>query len=633
MCGVVGCVANQDPRILNEIVCTMQAVQRHRGPDQGAEWVGEHVALGAARLSIIDLSEAGDQPMISPDGRYVLAYNGELYNFRQLRARLERDGVQFRSSSDTEVALAALAAHGEQAIPDFDGMFAFAFVDTQRGILLLARDRAGIKPLHYYIDENIILFASEIKSIWAALGQGALKPDLDRLRDIFSLGYSYGETTPFLGVKSLEPGCLLQIDLASGEVEHRIYHDLLSPINERTWREAGFRGEEVVERELEDALQRSVQAHLVSDAPLGVICSGGIDSSLIAAMACQSLPDLELYHASIQGPAGEEKFARLAADHIGAEIHTAGIDRAGFLKNWPLAVYHNDFPSYHPNDVPLYIICQLARKNSVKVLLSGEGADELFGGYTVNLELHRRSRWRRLVSALPKRLDPLISSLAEAQILGGGSGESLREIADICGMTSVGRARGFVSAELLFQGRSRRLRRSLEIREKLGFLPEAERVPAGYMLERMFGHLGSLLLRNDRMGMMACIETRIPYLSNELLASWVPMPLGFKIKPQDGHQGLKYLLRRIAGRYLPREIAQRHKMGFPVPLNDYIRPNWWIFDGGFLEQVFMLPGEKLGEVCQNSSQFYKFASVELWGRIFFLNEAPEKWSEWVLENL
>jgi asparagine synthase (glutamine-hydrolysing) len=626
MCGIVGAAAFRGERLASGTIDRMQAVQVHRGPDHQAAWCTDALALGCARLSILDLSPAAHQPMISPDGARVLVYNGELYNFRRLRADLERRGVSFRSGGDTEVILQALALDGEAALPTFDGMFALAFLDRRENVLWLARDRAGIKPLHYLAEGSRFLFASEVKSIARALESG-LAPDGERLRDLVSLGYPYGTTTPFRGVRTLEGGMRLRLDLATGEIDVRPFHRLLDGVVESAWAERARRTEGEVEQGLERALDESVAAHLASDAPVGVICSGGVDSSLISALAVRHAKGIELFHAAVEGADSEEPHARAVAKHLGAPLRVAPVAREDFLRAWPLAVWHNDFPSYHPNDGPLYLVCRLARERGCKVLLSGEGADELFGGYRVNLELRARDRWRRAASRAPAAVRRTMKAVAESRLL-ASSFPGFREFGDLSGLTALDRVNSVIAGEALFQGGSERLRRGLEIRERLAFVDEPERSAAAFLTERVFGHLGSLLLRNDRMGMMASVETRIPYLSNALLADWMPMPLRFRIAG-GGHTGLKYLLKRIARRHLPPEIASRPKVGFGIPLSRFVRPAPALFEGGFLADALGIPAPRIAALCPDAHAFYRFASIELWGRFFFRGESPEEWSEWI----
>ena len=199
------------------------------------------------------------------------------------------------------------------------------------------------------------------------------------------------------------------------------------------------------------------------------------------------------------------------------------------------------------------------------------------------------------------------------------------------GLTAIDRANFFIASEALFQADSERLQRGLAIRDRLAFLGEAERAAAGFLTERVFGHMGSLLMRNDRMGMMASIETRIPYLSNGLLAEWMPMPLRFRIE-ERGHLGLKFLLKRIARRYLPSSISDRPKVGFGVPLSRFLRPRFEIFKDGFLEDQLALPAKAIGELCPDATAFYRLGSLELWGRFFFRGESPEEWSQWAVDN-
>ena len=631
MCGIVGYINRTSPNSISEVIERMQSVQGHRGPDQQNVWVSEAIGLGAVRLSIRDLSEAGSQPMTSSDGRFVLVYNGELYNADELRDQLKSKGISFQSGSDTEVVLQMMMADREKAIEKFEGMFAFGFYDSQESKLILARDRSGIKTLHYYCDEDTFMFASEIKSIWKGLEKKGLEPDAQTFRDLFSLGYSYGSNTPFKGLKTLREAHWMELSTKSDSFAIKPYYDLFAGLTKQNWDSQSSRDSGQIEEELETQIRNSVHAHLVSDAPLGVICSGGVDSSLVAAMAAEKNPNLKLYHASIPGPSHEEPFARKVAEKIGASLHVQPVTRELFLKNWPYALFHNDFPSYHPSDVPLYLVCRLAREQGIKVLLSGEGADELFGGYEVNADLYKRMQWQKRFSCLPGRVRKWLNQLLEARLLSDQVG-STHYLGDICGMTSMGRLNRFIEGEIYFQGKGERFQFAQELNRRLNFLEGNTRTSTAYLLERMTGHLQTLLLRNDRMGMMASIETRVPYLSNGLLATWVSMPLKHKIQPEGHHQGLKYLLKNIAKRYLPASVVDRKKIGFAVPVAQFVKPDLTLFKDGFLTEVMSLPFEEFSWIQKDASAFYRLASLEIWGRLYFRNESPKALSDWVLEH-
>lgn len=631
MCGIVGAISWNEKEDVNVLLDRMQAAQKHRGPDHQGIWAEGPVGLANARLSILDLSSLGNQPMLSNDGRFILVYNGEIYNHLQLRESLIKAGDVFRSSSDTETLLAGLARHGQPFIEELDGMFAFAFFDRQTKKLLLARDRCGIKPLYYYQSAGVFLFASEIKSIAAALPASGLKLNRAGMQDLFSPGYPCGASTSFEGINSLVPGVKMEISAGNKECKQVFFKNILDAIQPSLWQKRNSQPSGEIENELESQIKRSVKAHLISNAPVGVVCSGGVDSSLIAAIAKETLPNIALYHASVPGEAGEEVHARKVANHLGLDLQIAKLTRENFLENWPRAVYHNDFPSYHPNDVPFFLVSRLAAGQGIKVLLSGEGADELFGGYWVNHELSRREFFSKLFKKIPSRFRAVLSSASEAWIGKEDQDGFWNTAFGAAGSASRGRIRSILKKDLLHQGSGQRLSKLIEIQERLSFLPKEEQAGAGYLTERMFGHLGSLLHRNDRMGMMASIETRIPYLSNELIASWTGMPLRFKIK--NGHySGLKYLLKKIAARYLPLEIVKRPKMGFSVPLGTLLKPNPVIFKDGFLEDYLRIPFKVFEKIYQNPQDYYKGASIEIWGRIFFRKEIPDHLSAWVLKN-
>jgi asparagine synthase (glutamine-hydrolysing) len=512
----------------------------------------------------------------------------------------------------------------------FDGMFALAMVDTAARTLLIARDRAGIKPVHYSVQNGMFLFASEIKSIGAALGSGVLKPNLSCLRDILEQGYVNGEVTPFQDVMTLEPGWALEVDLDTLRVEKKQFCDLLSFLEEKTWRAWNQQPVLTVEEELEADLLNSVEAHLVSDAPVGLMCSGGVDSSLIIALAHKINPDLEMYHSGWDSPSSEEKYATLVARHLRVPIHVSKTNRENFLRLWPKALYHFEIPDAHQSTVSLYLMSKQAREHGVKVLLSGEGADELFGGYDYNLKLHEKLRWRKLLS-LPK-IRVIGNMVTTARPLTDGP-QGPRWFADVANLTTFSKLeRALVSQTLFFAGGAQ-FRRGIRFQEKLSFVPEPEQIAHSYLLDLLHGNLLSLLVRNDRMAMWASVETRIPFLSNNLLAKWVAMPMRFRVRAKDGEHGKKYMLRRIASKYLPKEIAYRRKTGFAVPISNYLKPREILFENGFLENQFRVSGKAIYEIGKaRFGILFILSALEIWGRVFFHQESAEALGEWLLST-
>src|SRR5262249_52635887 len=374
MCGIAG-IVSLDPRELVDQarVKRMRDVLRHRGPDGEGLWTEGPVGLGHRRLSIVDVA-GGHQPMTNEDETVWITYNGEIYNHRALRPGLEARGHRYRTRSDTETILHLYEEEGDGCVERLQGMFAFALWDRSRHRLLLARDRLGIKPLYYAITERELLFASEIKALLAA---GGIRPTLNQavLPEFLATRYVTGEDTFFKGIKALSPGRTLSWSQEHGLAE-RQYWSLPRATDVRggTLRE---RAEEVRAR-----LEGTVRSHLMSDVPLGLFLSGGIDSTGIAALMAPLVRErIRTFAVGFEEPeASELGYARLAARAVGAKHSEVLVRPVDFLRELPRLIWHEDKPIAFPSSVALYFVSRLARDH-VTVVLTGEGADELFLGY------------------------------------------------------------------------------------------------------------------------------------------------------------------------------------------------------------------------------------------------------------
>jgi len=373
MCGICGFATTDPARALSEeTLLAMRETLAHRGPDDAGVHVDQMCGFAHRRLSIVDL-EGGHQPMSNEDGTVWIVHNGEIYNHAELRPELESAGHRYASRSDTETLIHLYEQHGGELVHRLRGMFAFAVWDACAKRLLLVRDRLGIKPLYYTIDGSRILFASEIKAL---LASGVVEPRLnyDALPEFLALGYNVGETTLYRGVKRLPPGNRLVWQNGSVNIEQ--YWDLKYPAQPLQISEG-----EAVER-FTELLTESVRLRLMSDVPLGVFLSGGIDSSAIAALMAR-LAGGRISTFSVgfaERDYSEFHFARQVAEAIDAEHHEITIKPADFFENLPMLIRHEDEPIRWPSSVALYFVSKLAREH-VKVVLTGEGSDELLGGY------------------------------------------------------------------------------------------------------------------------------------------------------------------------------------------------------------------------------------------------------------
>ena len=569
MCGIAGIFDLRDKRDIDRAcVERMNQVQFHRGPDQGGTHFEPGVGLAHRRLSIIDLSN-GRQPLFNEDETVVVVYNGEIYNFPALMDELKALGHRFRTHCDTEVIVHAWESWGETCVDRFRGMFAFALWDRNRETLFLARDRLGIKPLHYAeLDDGRLLFASEIKSLLAV-------PELSRtldpqaVEDYFALGYVPDPRSIFRAVHKLEPGHTLTLRRGQPLARPRRYWDV-------QFRDNGVQRLEDAEHELRDRLREAVDIRLISEVPLGAFLSGGVDSSaVVAMMAGLSSEPVNTCSISFGDPAfNESAHAEAVARRFGTNHQVEQVDPDDFDLIDRLAGLYDE-PYADSSAMPTYRVCQLARKR-VTVALSGDGGDENFAGY-------RRYRWHMDEERL-RRLLPL----GLRRLLFGTLG-SLYPKLDW--------APRFLRAKSTFQALARD---SLEgYFHNFSLLPEAQRQRlygpafrrelAGYRaIESFRRHLGSapdhplsrvqyldiktylagdILTKVDRASMAHALEVRVPILDH-LFVEWVAgLPPHLKL---HGHQG-KYVFKKALEPLLPDDILYRRKMGFSVPLARWFR--------------------------------------------------------------
>lgn len=616
MCGIVGVVRLTPPGpVGGDLLRRMRDTMTHRGPDDEGLYVSGTVGLGHRRLSIIDLS-GGHQPMGNAEGTLWVTFNGEIYNFRDLRALLESKGYAFRTKSDTEVILHAYAEFGERCVERFRGMFAFGLWDQPRRRLLLARDRLGIKPLYYTVAAGAFLFASEIKALLQFPG---VRREVDpvALGAYLRLRYVPGPRTMFRGIWKLQPGHLLT--LREGRISTRAYWDLpMEPPEPAPDPEGEFR----------ERLAESVRLRLLSDVPLGVFLSGGIDSSAVTALMA-SMVDEPVQTFSVGYPDGgpgsevtEFAFARMVAERFGTRHRELDLDPGAFWAALPRLLWHFDEPVADPAAVPLYFLSRYVRE-FVTVVLSGEGGDELLAGYAVYRKMLALDRLRRVPGA----------RLAGC-LLAPASSRKLRRYLAWLERPLPERYRG-VSA--LFVGdEPERL-----LRPELRGAGHDDEVASGYLdrvagldpLSRML-YLDlkvwlpdDLLVKADKMTMATAVELRVPFLDHELVEWAWRLPSREKL-----HRGVgKRLLRRAMAGRLPAPILSRSKLGFPVPIRSWLREGLHrsarelllgpdgprVFDPAEVEGLLRAHERGAEDL---SGEIYALAVFALWHRLFI--ESP-----------
>ena len=541
------------------LVHEMCDVIRHRGPDDEGIHAEAGVGLGMRRLSIIDLS-TGHQPIHNEDRTIWLVFNGEIYNYRELRVELERAGHRFYTSSDTETIVHAYEEWGEGAFRKLRGMFGIALWDRPRRTLLVARDRAGIKPIYYAERDGRLYFASEIKSLLAA-GATDRSIDVAALDHYLSHLYTPRDASIFNGVRKLPPGHLLR--WVDGRATVKQYWDL--PVAETF---AG--GEADAAEALYQVLRDAVRSHLISDVPLGAFLSGGIDSSLVVALMSEvTNRPVQTFSIGFDEPQFDElDHARTVAKHFATD-HNEFVVRPDALAIVDRLIEHFDEPFGDPSAIPTWYVCEMARRH-VTVVLSGDGGDELFGGYDRYLPHPRVAAFDRL--PLPGKR--VLARAAWPLLPHGTRGKNfLRHVARD--------ARGrFLDAMANFQPDEKRALLTPELLRRVD-VAAAERMlaaqfdgldalPAGSQMMKFDFRTylpEDVLVKVDRMSMAHSIESRVPLLDNEVIDFAAALPLDMKVR--DGRR--KVLLKQVASRLLPDSIVNRRKQGFGVPVGVWFR--------------------------------------------------------------
>ncbi|MFV1958878.1 MAG: asparagine synthase (glutamine-hydrolyzing), partial [Planctomycetota bacterium] len=613
MCGIAGIWGKrEDEPAAGAALEPMLDRILHRGPDDRGRWDGPGTALGHVRLSILDPTARAHQPMVTPDGRGVLVYNGETYNFRALRRELEAEGVAFTSAGDTEVVLHALVHWGpRRAISRLNGMFAFAFLEVEEDVLWLARDRLGIKPLYVARPGSQLLFASEVKALLAHPAVER-RPSWRHWATYLLRGWVEGRATAFEGVESLEPGSWWRVERDGSMQVHRHFHVLENLDVDRLIRTEREDPAAAVDR-FERALQESVEAHLQSDVPLGTICSGGVDSSLITAYARDTYPDLVAYVADVsdgRDGEGEGAQARRVGRHLGVPMRTVPVDRTCFLRRWPQAVYHEDAPNFHPSDAALLELTDRCRRDGVEVLLTGEGSDELFGGYGWYAKTERM--WRRRRGFLwrlrhRRRLRGDAVKLALGPLY-----------TDFARHDPMVRLRLMALLDTNAEVRPQRLMERLA-----AVVPVEDRALLVHGLDDLERYLTPILMRHDRCGMAAALEMRVPFLENHLIDLGLHAPRRWKLHRGRG----KWIVKEAAMRRLPKDVVHAPKKGFPVP-RAFARGAEGLLRGGALAELQGWSPRTLDAYLAltpaDPGLSFRLASLELWARIFFRSEDPEE---------
>lgn len=607
MCGITG-ITDKKVGPLEATIYDMTRVIAHRGPDDDGFYIDKDVALGMRRLAIIDL-EKGKQPITSEDGRYLIVFNGEIYNYQELRKELVGKGEKFKTESDTEVVLRMFEFEGTEAFRRLRGMYAFAIYDKEEKKLTLARDPFGIKPLYYFKKgETISAFASEIKSFLKI-------PDFNKIVNdcaVYNyLSYQYNplEETFFKGVYKLPAGHFMAVDIKTGNYQIKRYFDFR--FNPDASLEAGKTKEKILK-----TMKNSVAHHMIADVPVGSFLSGGIDSSIIATLMQEIRGDKKIKTFTVGfSSLSEAREARETSEPLGT-VHTEiTVTADEYFEALPKAVWHFDEPVGDPSALGLYFLAREARK-SVKVVLSGEGSDELFGGYNIYLAPIAR-RW---ISWLPRQVLEFMASLP---FRGANYGkrallrledwyfgqkyfnESIFQREEIRKMWK-GEKHEFLSLENLYKDISQ-----LSDSTKMQF------VDINTWL------VGDILAKADKMTMAHSLELRVPFLDVEVGKLAATLPDRFKWRGST----TKYLLREAFKSMLPESTRQRKKLGFPTPVREWLTPergwikklilkNTYIESHLSVEAIEKIFADHYDQRADNSRKIFLLLVLSLWYNTF-----------------
>ena len=616
MCGIVGYLPGSNKHNDSEVIQQMMDTIHHRGPDSGGYHVANRAVLGFRRLTIIDLSDAGNQPLFDESGRYTLTFNGEIYNHKDIRAELEAKGYKFKSNTDSEVLVHGYAEWGEGILDKVRGMFAFAIWDEQEESLFLARDMFGIKPLYYgkASNDGTFFYGSEIKSF---LPHPSFVKEVNKNAVLPYLTFQYPVTneTFFKNIYKLEPGTWMRVT-KDGHMTRKRYWDFKFDASD-----------EPLEHYLEqitESLKESVRVHKIADVPVGAFLSGGIDSSFITALF-KPENTFSVGFGDYEGIFNETDLARRLSEILGFNHHVRLIGAEDFFGALPTIQYHLDEPQSNLSTVPLYFLAQLASEH-VTVVLSGEGADELFGGYESYMRTPHLQKYDKLV---PKKMRHGLSKIARKLpknrvtnflVRGGQTPEEY----------FIGQACVFPEDEALAVLKPE-FRHGVTVKDITApiyqSVAEDDDVTKMMTIDMRLWLPGDILLKADKMSSAHSLELRVPFLDKEVMKVAEKIPTKYRIK--DGLS--KYALRKAALAELPEEWARRPKNGFPVPIRDWLKEDKYyryvkeIFEspeaGIFFDQERLIGylDEHYQGKAMRQRYIYTAMSLILWYRDYFIN--------------
>ncbi len=629
MCGITGIISNKD---IQKRIVDANTIIHHRGPDDTGYFMYNNLALGHQRLSILDLSERGHQPMLSNDGSLAIVYNGEIYNHQELRSKIG-NSYSFNSSTDTETILAGYQIYGTDIFNMLNGIFALAILDKSKNELIICRDQYGVKPLYYYSHNGDFVFGSEIKSFLNIPGLNK-RLDYSALVNYLHYLYSPGEKTPFEYIKKLAPGHFIKISL-----------DNINDLKSTKYFEIPFTGEydTYTEKEWIDKLDihftNAVERQLQSDVPVGFFLSGGLDSSLIVAIAQKNTGkklraytiDTDMTKDNIEGFTNDLYYAKKVAKHLDVDLEIVKSD-VDIVKDFDKMIWHLDEPQADAAPLNVLKISNKARENGDFVLLGGTGGDDLFSGYrrhqAVLMEKYLKltpgfiaSGLKKLISVLPQD-NPNVRRAAK--LLKHGNLPQLERLAGYYEWLPLDTNKSLFSSSI--QDKIKNYNPTEILTDSLSNIPKEKEI-LNYLLywDMKYFLPDHNLNYTDKMSMAVGIETRVPFLDNDLVKFSTRLPVNLKMKGKE----TKYLLKKVAERYLPKEVIYRPKTGFGAPvrkwitqdldemINDYLSlssiENRGIFD--YKEVHNLIENNKKGKIDASYS-VWSLLAIESWMRQF-----------------
>lgn len=608
MCGIVGFVGKQGNK--EEVLENMMNVIKHRGPDSAGKFANDNVALGFRRLSIIDL-ENGSQPMFNEDGEIALVFNGEIYNSPELRERFQKKGHVFQNASDSETLIHGYEEYGEKLVHELRGMFGFAIWDNRKKRLFLARDFFGIKPVYYAMVHGNLVFASEIKSILEFPGFKK-EVNMEALEEYLSFQYSSLPETFFKGVYRLLPGHYLTY--SNGELNTTQYFDpTLEPVSRDS-------KEELVKK-LTDVLEDSVEKHMLADVEVGAFLSSGVDSSYIAAKY-SGKKTFTVGFFDKDNPYNETHYAEDCAKFLGLENYSHTITEEEYWAEMPKIMYHMDEPLADASAIALYFVAREAAKH-VKVVTSGEGADEFFGGYTIYHE-PQSLKW---LSWMPKSWRKSMANLAEKLPEGMKGRSYIIRASKSVEERFIGNANIFSVEE-----RKKILKQRTNAPSPQKLLAPAYKKMKAYDDTTKMQYIdltnwlpGDILLKADKMSMAHSLELRVPFLDKEVFEAARLIRTNMKLKDKT----TKFAFRRVAEPCLPEVTTNKKKLGFPVPIRVWLKEDTGYGKvkeafqseaaGKFFHQepIMRLLDDHRSGLRDNSRKIWTVYTFLVWYQVFF----------------